>query len=283
MGIGRVLGRVGLAIFCLVFVLPLEPVAATNAVTLSASLATVASGSTVDLTASMPVVSAGSTTQTLTQTIDPTKVKLTSASDITYPAGWTLSYSTDGTIFSSTAPTTTSGWAAVTAVRATGSLESSGASNGFQVASRTATGSAVNTAPASLAVTNLGDGYQAFFDPSRTRVFNLFHHSAGDGITAPLDCYVISTGQRCVGFPFNYGGNTDEAANGVVIGSTIWAAGRSGFYCIDVSAVLANTANSPGGGSPAKCFSSGTSALVPGTSGKPLVWFAGASPLGSSN
>ena len=283
MGIGRVLGRVGLAIFCLVLVLPLESVEATNGVTLSASLATVASGSTVDLTASMPVVSAGSTTQTLTQTIDPTKVKLTSASDITYPAGWTLSYSTDGTIFSSTAPTTTNGWAAVTAVRATGSLESSGASNGFQVASRTATGSAVNTAPASLAVTNSGDGYQAFFDPSRTRVFNLFHHSAGDGITAPLDCYVISTGQRCVGFPFNYGGNTDEAANGVVIGSTIWAAGRSGFYCIDISAVLANTANSPGGGSPAKCFSSGTSALVPGTSGKPLVWFAGASPLGSSN
>jgi CshA-type fibril repeat protein len=280
MGVGRVLGRVGLAIFCLVLVLPLESVEATNGVTLSASLATVAPGSTVDLTASMPVVSAGSTTQTLTQTIDPTKVRLTSASDITYPAGWTLSYSTDGTTFSSTAPTTTNGWAAITAVRATGSLESSGASNGFQVASRTATGTAATTAPASLPSTGVGDGYQAFFDPGRTRVFNLFHH--GTSSDANLNCHVIATGSRCDGFPFAYGGATDEAANGVVVGSTIWAAGQDGFFCIDISAVLANTSNAVGGGSPTRCFSSGSSALVPGTSGKWLTWFSGASQLGQA-
>jgi CshA-type fibril repeat protein len=282
MGIGRVLGRVGFAIFCLLFVLPLESVEATNGVTLRASLATVASGSTVDLTASMPVVSAGSTTQTLTQTIDPTKVKLTSAGDITYPAGWTLSYSTDGTIFSSTAPTTTSGWAAVTAVRATGSLESSGASNGFQVASRTATGAAATTAPPSLPSTGVGDGYQAFFDTGRTRVFTVFHHASASG--ANLDCYVISTGTQCAGFPFTYGGTTDYASNGVVVGSTVWIAGeRNGFYCVDISAVLSNNSNSLGGGSPARCFSSGTSALVPGTSGKWLTWFSGASPFGQTS
>lgn len=195
MRIWGVLGRLGLATFCLSFVLPITPVAATNGVALSASLATVTPGSTVDLTASMPVVSAGSTTQTLTQTIDPTKVKLTGASDITYPAGWTLSYSTDGTIFSSTAPTTTNGWAAVTAVRATGSLESSGASNGFQVASRTATGTARSIAPSSITIVGTGDGYQAFFDPGRTRVFNVFHHQRS-GSSGQLDCYVIATGAR---------------------------------------------------------------------------------------
>ena len=256
MGIGRVLGRVGLAIFCLVLVLPLESVEATNGVTLSASLATVASGSTVDLTASMPVVSAGSTTQTLTQTIDPTKVKLTSASDITYPAGWTLSYSTDGTTFSSTAPTTTNGWAAVTAVRATGLLESSGASNGFQVASRTATGTARSIAPSSITIAGTGDGYQAFFDPGRTRVFNVFHHKAS-GSSGQLDCYVIATGARCTGFPIDFSASrTPQSSLGRVVGNKIWIPGFKsgtattqavGFYCVDISSVLASS------GSPSLC------------------------------
>lgn len=283
MGIGRVLGRVGLAIFCLVLVLPLESVEATNGVTLSASLATVASGSTVDLTASMPVVSAGSTTQTLTQTIDPTKAKLTSASDITYPAGWTLSFSTDGTTFSSTAPTTTNGWAAITAVRATGSVNSNGSdSNGYQIATGTATGTAVNLAPPSTAASVAGsDGYQVFFDANRTRAFNIYHHSSA--LTASLDCKYIATGATCVGFPFVFGGFTDEASHGVVVGSTIWAASTNGFYCIDISAVLANTTNAVGGGSPAKCYGSGTSgALVQGTNGKWLAFFTGASKLGQS-
>jgi len=282
MRIWGVLGRLGLATFCLSFVLPITPVAATNGVVLSASSATVTPGSTVDLTASMPVVSAGSTTQTLTQTIDPTKVKLTSASDITYPAGWTLSFSTDGTSFSSTAPTTTNGWAAITAVRATGSVNSNGSdSNGYQIATGTATGSAVNLAPPSTSASVAGsDGYQVFFDADRTRVFNVFHHSSA--LTASLDCKYIATGATCVGFPFAFGGVTDEASHAVVVGSTIWAASTSGFYCIDISAVLANTANAVGGGSPAKCYSSGTSALVTGTSGKWLTWFTGASKLGQS-
>ena len=254
---------------------------ASNSLSISASSNSAASGQTIDLTAAMPVVAAGSTTQTLTQIIDPTKVKLTSASDITYPAGWTLSYSTDGTTFSSTAPTTTAGWAAVRAVRATGDLVSSGSSNGFQVASRTATGTAVSlTPPATSASVAGSDGYQAFFDAGRTRVFNIFHHSGA--LTASLDCHMISTGATCVGFPFAFGGETDEAANGVVVGSTIWAASVSGFYCIDIAAVLANTSNSSGGGSPSKCFSSGSTALVTGTSGKRLTWFTGASTLGQS-
>ncbi|WP_281787110.1 SdrD B-like domain-containing protein [Aurantimicrobium sp. INA4] len=252
---------------------------AVDAVTLSVSATSVAPGSTVDLTASMPVVSAGSTTQTLTQTIDPTKVKLTSVNDITYPAGWTLSFSTDGTTFTTTAPTTTNGWASVVAVRASGPINSNGADgNGYQIATGTATGSAVSLTPASIPSSGVSgtDGYQAFFDAGRTRVFNLFHHSVG----ATLDCHVIATGSTCVGFPFNYGGSTEEAAHGVVVGNTIWAASLSGFYCIDISAVLANTGNTVGGGSPARCF--GASALVPGTSSLPLVYFTGASQLGQA-
>lgn len=244
---------------------------ASTALSLTASASTVAPGSTIDLTASMPVVSVGSTTQTLTQTIDPTKVKLTSASDITFPAGWTLSYSTDGTTFTSTAPTTTNGWAAITAVRATGSLESSGASNGFQVASRTATGTARSFAPSPITIAGTGDGYQAFFDPARTRVFNVFHHQ-GSGLGGQLDCYVIATGARCAGFPIDFSSTkTPQSSIGRVVGNKIWIPGYKsgnattqavGFYCVDIASVLAN------GGSPTLCatpfvsMASGTSATI---------------------
>ena len=232
---------------------------ATDAISLTPSASSVAPGQTVDLTAAMPVVAAGSTTQTLTQVIDPTKVKLTSASDITFPAGWTLSYSTDGTSFSSTAPTTTAGWAAVRAVRATGDLVSSGSSNGFQVASRTATGTAQAVAPASITSSGTGDGFQAFFDPGHTRVFNIFHHqTAGDQIT----CNVISTGASCTGFPFNMGiYRTPDHSSGRVVGTQIWvpaykpdasvstaSTGDSvGFYCINIAEVLSS------GASPSMC------------------------------
>ncbi len=224
---------------------------ASNSLSISASSNSAASGETIDLTAAMPVVAAGSTTQTLTQIIDPTKVKLTSASDITYPAGWTLSYSTDGTSFSSTAPTTSSGWAAVRAVRATGDLVSSGSSNGFQVASKTATGTAQSIAPSSITISGTGDGFQAFFDPGRTRVFNVFHHQATGTAGGQLDCYVIATGTRCTGFPLDMGiGRTPQSSIGRVVGNTIWVPAYKslpspdnaavGFFCVNISAVLAS-------------------------------------------
>ena len=235
---------------------------ATDAISLTPSASSVEPGQTVDLTAAMPVVAAGSTTQTLTQAIDPTKVKLTSASDITFPAGWTLSYSTDGTSFSSTAPTTTAGWAAVSAVRATGDLVSSGSSNGFQVASRTATGAAQAVAPSSITVSGTGDGFQAFFDPGRTRVFNIFHHKATGTAGGQLDCHVIATGTRCTGFPLDMGiRQTPDSSMGRVVGTNIWvpaykpdtssnvasATDAVGFYCVNIEGVLSS------GASPSMC------------------------------
>lgn len=65
--------------------IPVEKASAADSLTITASSATVAPASTVDLTASMPVLGAGSLTQEIVQTIDPTKMKLTGASDITYP------------------------------------------------------------------------------------------------------------------------------------------------------------------------------------------------------
>jgi CshA-type fibril repeat protein len=224
---------------------------------LSASSSTVSPGATVDLTAGMPVVGAGTVSQEIVQSIDPTKVQLTSVSDIKYPNGWTLSYSTDGSSFSSTAPTTTAGWAAVRSVKATGSINSQGAENGYQIAAGTATGTAVNLSPATIPASGGGDGYQAFFDPARTRVFNVFHHKLG----AAVDCHVLATGSTCAGFPFGtFPSKTGQYSTGRVVGTKIWmpmyekvyannnyASSSVGFSCVDIAAVLVS------GGAPSMC------------------------------
>ena len=130
-------------------VMPFVPAEATaNAVSLTSSSASATPGSRVVLSAAMPVVGAGTVSQEIIQTIDPAKVTLTAVSDIQYPTGWSLSYSVDGTTFTTTAPSTSAGWAAIRAVKATGNVDSQGAENGYQIATGTATGAVVNLSPA---------------------------------------------------------------------------------------------------------------------------------------
>ena len=174
-------GRAGLvavvsgALAAALLVMPATPASASgNAITVTASSATVAPGTTVDLTASMPVSASGTVSQEIVQTIDPTKVKLTSASDITYPAGWTLSYCSgaatncdDSANFSATAPANAAAWAAVKAVKATGTLVSEGSEGGRQLAVGVASGSAVDTAPATItAPGNPSAGNNKYVDAS---------------------------------------------------------------------------------------------------------------------
>ena len=164
--------------------------ATTNAaVSLSASTPTVAPGAQVTLTAGMPVSDAGTVTQEIVQTIDQTKVKLTSVDDITYPAGWTLSFSTDGTTFTTTTPTTLVGWAAVRAVKAAGSIVSEGASGtGKQIATRTSSGVAFASGSIPSGGAS-GDGWDVFFDPAYKRVFNRWHHD----FSIKIDCHWLKT------------------------------------------------------------------------------------------
>ena len=234
--------------------------AAPPSISLTASSLSVSPGVQVDLTAGMPVSDAGTVSQEIVQTLDPTKVKLTAVGDIKYPQGWTLSYSTDGSTFSTLTPSTAAAWAAVRAVKAAGTINSQGSEGGYQIATGTANGTAVQTTPATIPASGAGDGYQAFFDPGRTRVFNVFHHSATSG--NQVDCHVIATGATCSGFPFKAGVSprTGQYSVGRVVGTKMWIAGYKngttaaddavGFYCVDLSAVLST------GGSPAQCATS---------------------------
>ena len=262
--------------------------ASNDVITLTSSNATIAPGAQVTLTAGMPVSSTGTVSQEIVQAIDPTKMKLTSVADISYPTGWTLSYcsgvATDCTItanFSAVSPANAAAWAAVKVVKATGSIDSQGGNAGRQVAQASVGGGSVTQTPTTLPASAVGlDGFKVFFDAERTRVFNLYHHSGS--LDNNFDCYVVLTGTRCAGFPYRFGGTTGEASLGVVVGSTAWLGGNDGLYCVDLSAVIANTTNAANGGSPTKCFSNGTSALLSLKSGSRFDWFAGATVLGQS-
>ena len=257
----------------------------TPQMTLTITPTSVATGSAVELKASMPVRDdTGTVAQEIVQTIDRTKVRLTAASDIVAPQGWTLSYSFDsGATWTATTPTSATGtatsWDRVTAVKASGSLVTDGSDAGRQVATATVAGPVASLAPAAL-TTSTGDGYQVFFDPGRTRAFTVYHHKS----PRTIDCWIIATGAKCAGFPFTFGLGADTSSTlnrstARVVGSKVWISGVGGLFCVDISSVLANTGNTSGGGSPANCS---TPKVALRATGQYSV-FAGASTAGETN
>lgn len=218
-------------------------------------------GGAFTVSASVPVAAPGTVSQSITMAFDPSRAQVTSASGIVAPTGWTLTYSSDGSTFG-TAPSTPSGWAAIRAVRATGSIQSGGDSSGLQIA----TGSGLASAPPSGAFNagGGGDGWDVAFD-EQGNVYNTFHHDGywGSGFITPgLHCHT-RTGASCgPGWPFAlrvpngtigpdgisgqpWYHTNDQAMQWVdSINNRVWiptsmndgtAASGNGFVCVDVS------------------------------------------------
>lgn len=214
---------------------------AATAMTSSLSVTTAQAGEKVDLTTQIPAVSSvDSSTQEIIQSIDSTKVRLTSATDVTAPAGWTVTFSTDGTTFSSTP----SSWAAVVKVKASGTVNSGGSTiDGKQITTTTATTpGTVNTVDGASRAG--GDGYDTEFD-SRGYLYNTYHHNYADGA---LDCRKRSDGSFCgpnwpfglasKGFSSNFASTQffDEVYKHLWLPVSDRTTG-TGFLCIDVSDV----------------------------------------------
>jgi hypothetical protein len=204
-------------------------------------------GNKIDLTATAPVAVAGTTEQEIVQDISAS-LKLTASTDIVAPAGWTISYSTDGTTWSTTAPTTASEWSAVRKVKASGQLISQGAdSNGRQIASTDANAGQPTTGQFPTTTGSSGDGWDVFFDDGG-RLYNVWHHNGG-GSNQSMDCYLRS-GVRCNGtWPYlltsgSFTFHTNEQSTGVYdpVEKEIWfptvytASGvnQVGFACLRV-------------------------------------------------
>ena len=205
------------------------------------SVTSVAAGDKVDLTTQVPGVSeVGAATQEIIQSIDSSKVRLTSASDVIAPEGWAVTYSTDGTNFSATP----SSWAAVVKVKAAGSVNSGGLSgDGKQLYQTSATSPGTVTTPNGVSRSG-GDGWDVEFD-SRGYIYNWYHHGA---LNSGLDCRDRFTGQLCAGswpMPLTTSGFVSNFQSTLFfdeVNQHIWlpTADRStgtGFLCVDVATV----------------------------------------------
>ncbi|MGI9187036.1 MAG: hypothetical protein ACR2J9_05880, partial [Gaiellales bacterium] len=242
--------------------LGLPGAAAAESVTMEATSTTVAVGGSTTVTARAPVTrTPGVASQEIIQRFDPAQLSLVGASGIRYPEGWSLSYSTDGTAFTQTAPANALAWLMVRAVKVTGTVDSEGATaEGYQISEGEATipvpvGGSFNPTGQS------GDGYDVIFD-GESRIFNIFHHN-GNGsdynVAYGIDCrtrtgavcWTTSGAQRLF---FNVAPlNTTTAQSGWVDRTRehLWfptsysAQNTTGFACVDLSP-LASTSGAPG-------------------------------------
>jgi len=222
-------------------------------------------GNKIDLTATAPVAVAGTTQQEIIQDIG-SQLRLSSTTDIIAPAGWVISYSTDGTTWTTTAPTTAAGWNAVTKIKASGLLVSEGAdSNGRQIASTDANAGQPTTGQFPTTSGSSGDGWDVFFDDGG-RLYNVWHHNGG-GSNQSMDCYLRS-GVRCNGtWPYlltsgSFTFHTNEQSTGVydpiekeIWFPTVYTAGgvnQVGFACVRVDDITLT--NKWCGGSAASAF-----------------------------
>ena len=234
-------------------------------------------GNKIDLTATAPVAVAGTTQQEIIQDIG-SQLRLSSTTDIIAPAGWVISYSTDGTTWTTTAPTTATGWNAVTKIKANGQLISQGAdSNGRQIASTDANAGQPTTGQFPTTSGSSGDGWDVFFDDGG-RLYNVWHHNGG-GSNQSMDCFLRS-GVRCNGtWPYlltssSFTFHTNEQSTGVydpidkeIWFPTVYTAGgvnQVGFACVRVDDITLT--NKWCGGSAASAFvSAGAAGNIVGT------------------
>lgn len=120
------------------------------------------------------------------------QLKTGADADIKSPEGWELEYTTNGTVWSTTKP---SSYTTITGVRSTGEYTKTD-SNKFQ-----------NSTTATLLANATdfqggagGDGFNLTFVGDR--VYNVFHH----GTSIKLDCHLKASGSACYGAPKEFTG-----------------------------------------------------------------------------
>jgi putative cell wall-binding protein len=192
----------------------------------------VAVGATLAVTAAAPITVPGATAQTITQTWNAAQSSVTPSSIVT-PEGWTKTYTTNGTTWSSTLPSPST---TISGVQSTGAVFSDGTSSGLQVSTATGTGS-LKTAPV-FAPSSGGDGWDAF--TSGLYVMNAWHHNAS---AYNLDCHLVATGVSC-GTVYSVSGyQTSKASSGIVNAGKVYSvvgqdsSGSIGVLCTNVSAL----------------------------------------------
>ncbi|HEX8438088.1 hypothetical protein, partial [Archangium sp.] len=190
-------------------------------------------GGTHSYTATLPpTAGVGTITQTLEATWD-WMLHSPSAPPI-HPQGWSIDYYAGGTKLTS-APTTPSGWASVSRIVSTGSTTVDGLDGERQVLLSTISAPPVVVA-SSFSSGSVGDGWDVFFDPAYTKVFNIHHHSG----PATVMCRKLVDGTACPGFPIDLTKTANRSTGKIDAESnTLWqptvASGSLAWDCVDLT------------------------------------------------
>ena len=140
-----------------------------------------------------PATVTASVTQTLEANWDP-RLQSINYPPI-YPQGWSIEYYAGGAKLAKV-PTTASEWAEVSRVVTSGSLDVEGVDGERQaIVSRSSAPRVVVKPVFSGGV--VGDGWDVFFDPAYTKIFNVHHHNNLNEIM----CRNLVDGTTCPGFP----------------------------------------------------------------------------------
>ena len=174
---------------------------------------------------------------TLQATWNTNVLELRDLGSIAYPQGWTLQYQANGS-WSTTPPARLQ---SISGLLTTGTFISAGVGvDGTQSGQQLIVGKnhiLVPATPGTFAIPTHGDGWDVFFDPTHTQVFNIYHH----GSPAKIDCHERASGATCNGWPDGGiavpAGNTNNRSTGMVLGDgRIFIPGGNGqfggFSCV---------------------------------------------------
>ena len=150
----------------------------------STAVNTIANGDSVDVTDTATLPPVGLASVNLSSSWNSDALRLNTGSSVTYPEGWNLEYTTDGTTWSSTPPVPLS---SAIGIRSAGSVDA--IDGGY----RTHPSGILLQSATSFNGSTGGDGYDLTFVDDR--VYNQFHHST----SIQLQCHLKDTGNSCAG------------------------------------------------------------------------------------
>ncbi len=177
------------------------------------------------------------------------------------PQGFELRYFSGDSELDS-APTSVATWAAVTRIVATGTYESQGLDESGRQLLRSTIDAPPPVVAAAFQGQSSGDGWNAFFNPEYTKVYNIHHHGEAQWGGASVMCRNLEDSQRCDdSWPIALTA-TSNRSTGTVDGNTnkLWSPTveytspyRIGWDCVDLSTSARcetpsvwSTTNSPG-------------------------------------
>jgi len=153
----------------------------------------------------------------------------------TYPQGWRIEYYA-GDAKLPQAPSTPADWASVSRIFTQGSVEVEAVDGERQALISTVQAPPVVVA-SNFSGNSAGDGWDVFFDPDYTRVFNIHHHSGPSTVM----CRKLADSSPCAGYPIALTQTSNRATGRIdAVSNKLWQPtvtkeGQLAWDCVDLT------------------------------------------------